>query len=172
MGLSYHFSFAAPALTPASTLEAFLKSVETDSKRWGFHPTLVINATFDTPQRKEFVRRLTTGLPVEDKRLQGVALPEHGTVWGHNQHLGTARVIPAQGVFLVVTDRQQCETIFGFFRYPDDIPDIHGKTIAQTGLKQRWVFRNFVDSPDPRFRDIVRRFADAGFVESVKDEYA
>jgi len=172
MGLSYHFSFAAPAKTKPGDLEVFLKSIETEAKVMGFNPTLVLNASFDTPERKEFARRLVTGLPVEDERLKGVALPAPGTVWSHDQQHGKARVIPAKAVMLVLTDEHQCETVFGFFKYPEEIADIHGKQIAKVGLKNRWISRDFVDSPDPRFRKIVRLFADAGYLESEKDEFA
>lgn len=172
MGLSYHFSFSAPARTKPGDLENFLKSVEAEAKEMGFNPTLVLNAVFDTPERREFSRRLVTGLPVEDERLKGVALPAPGRVWSHDQQYGAARVIPEKAVVLILTDERQCETIFGFFKYPEEVLDIHGKTIAQTGLKNHWVSREFVDSPDPRFRKIVRRFADAGYLESEKDEFA
>ena len=169
--MSYHFSFSAPARTKAGDLEAFLKSVETDAKAMGFNSTLVLNASFDTTERREFSRRLVTGLHVEDERLKGVALPAPGMIWSHDQQHGEARVIPRKAVALILTDEHQCETIFGFFKYPEEVLDIHGKAIAKTGLKNRWVSRDFVDSPDPRFRKIVRRFSDAGYLESEKDEF-
>jgi hypothetical protein len=172
MGLSYHFSFSAPARTKAGDLEAFLKSVETEAKALGFNPTLVLNASFDTPERQEFARRLVTGFHVEDKRLKGVVLPAPGMVWNHDQQHGAARIIPGKAVVLILTDEHQCETIFGFFKYPEEVLDIHGKAIVKTGLKNRWISRDFVDSPDPRFRKIVHRFADAGYLESEKDEFA
>jgi hypothetical protein len=172
MGLSYHFSFTAPARTKTGDLEAFLKSIETEAKEMGFNPALVLNAVFDTPERREFARRLVTGLHVEDERLKGVALPAPGMVWNHDQQHGAARVIPAKAVVLILTDERQCETIFGFFKYPEEVLDVHGKAIAKTGLKNRWISRDFVDSPDPRFRKIVRRFADAGYLESENDEFA
>jgi len=172
MGLSYHFSFSAPARTKAGDLEAFLKSVETEAKALRFNPTLVLNAVFDMPERREFSRRLVTGFHLEDERLKGVVLPAPGMVWSHDQQHGAARVIPKKAVVLILTDEHQCETIFGFFKYPEEVLDIHGKPIAKTGLTNRWVSRGFVDSPDPRFRKIVRRFADAGYLESEKDEFA
>jgi hypothetical protein len=172
MGLTYHFSFAAPARTKPGDLEAFLKSIEPEAKEMGFNPTLVLNARFDTPERREFARRLVTGFPVEDERLKGVVLPAPDMVWNHDQNSGSARAIPVKAVILVLTDEQQCETIFGFFKYPEEITDIHGKPIAKTGLRNRWISREFVKSPDPRFRKIVRRFADAGFLESEKDEFS
>ena len=104
--------------------------------------------------------------------MKGVALPAPGMVWSHDQQHGTARVIPRKAVVLILTDERQCETIFGFFKYPEEVMDIHGKPIAKAGLKNRWISRDFVDSPDPRFRKIVRRFADAGYLESEKDEFA
>jgi hypothetical protein len=76
-----------------------------------------------------------------------------------------------EAVVLILTDEHQRETIFGFFKFPAEITDIHGKPIAETGLKNRWISRDFVNSPDPRFRKIIRRFADAGFLESERDEF-
>jgi hypothetical protein len=172
MGLSYHFSFTAPARRKPGDLEIFLKSVEAEAREMGFNPTLVLSATFDTQERREFARRLVTGLHVEDERLKGVVLPAPGMVWSHDQQHGAARIIPGKAVVLILTDERQSETIFGFFKYPEEIADIHGKQIAKTRLKNRWISRDFVDSPDPRFRKIVRRFADAGFLESEKDEFA
>ena len=61
MGLSYYYTLAAPATAGAEDLTAFLKGVEKEAQRMGFEPTLVLNATFDTPERRRFVRRLTTG---------------------------------------------------------------------------------------------------------------
>jgi len=60
----------------------------------GFNPTLVLNAAFDTPERKEFARRLVTGYPIEDERLKGVALPAPGVVWSHDQQRGLFRARP------------------------------------------------------------------------------
>ena len=80
-------------------------------------------------------------------------------------------MIPEHGVILVVTDEAGCETCFGFFRFPADIVDIHGKSLVSTGL-YAWAFRDFVNSPDPRYREIIRRFEAAGYVERVNDEFA
>lgn len=172
MGLSYHFSFKAPAKAKPQDLEQFLKTVEVSAKEMGFEPTMVLDAPFDTPERKQFARRLGTGFPVEDERLKGVTLPADGMVWHHDSHRGTARVIPARAVVLVVTDERHCESIFGFFQYPEEILDVNGKTIAKTGLANDWAFREFLDSPDSRFRKIVKMFGEAGYLESEKDEFA
>ena len=45
------------------------------------------------------------------------------------------------------------------------------QALAETGLAGRWHLSQFVDSPDMRFREIVRLFAKGGFVESEKDEF-
>jgi hypothetical protein len=50
--------------------------------------------------------------------------------------------------------------------------DIHGSILADTNLEGRWWFRDFVDSPDPRYRKIVEQFKARGFVHTVKDEFA
>jgi hypothetical protein len=74
-------------------------------------------------------------------------------------------------VVIVVTDEQKSETIFGFFRYPETVHDVEGRVVAETHVAGRWQFSDFVDSPDPRFRQIVRLFADACFLVSEKDEF-
>ena len=171
MSLSYYFTFTAPATATAGELIAFLKGVEKEAQRMGFRPTLVLDATFETAERRRFARRLTTGFHVEDERLKGVALPGDAAVWEHDPHEGSCHLLPTRGVVLVVTDERGCETAFGFFQYAEAVKDIHGRTLAETGLAGRWYFSEFVDSPDPRFREIVRLFAASAYVEKEKDEF-
>jgi hypothetical protein len=171
MSLSYYFTFTAPATAAAGELNAFLRGVEKEAQRMGFRPTLVFNSAFSTAEQRRFARRLTTGLPIADERLKGVALPDDAAVWEHNPHEGSCHLLPSKGVVLVVTDEQGCETAFGFFQYPDTVQDIHGRTLAETGLAGSWYFSEFVDSPDQRFRKIVRLFAADGYVKSEKDEF-
>jgi hypothetical protein len=172
MGLSYHFKFGAPARTQADDLVIFLKGVELSAKTMGFGPTMVINATFDKPEHRSFARRLTKGLPLEDERLKGVSMPNDPAVWQHDLAEGTCLLLPASGVLLVVTDEGGCESAFGFFKYPDQVKDIYGKILAETGLDGAWHFEDFIDSPDPRFRKIVDMFAENGFLQIEEDEYA
>ncbi len=68
--------------------------------------------------------------------------------------------------------RRGCKACFVFFKFPEHITDIHGAILADTGLEGRWWFRDFVDSPAPRYRKIVKRFEEAGYAKRVKDEYA
>ena len=171
MGLSYHFAFSAAGNMPAAVLEQFLHGVENDAKALGFDPVLVLNAPFDTPERKKFARQLTTGSRLESDKLKGVVLLHDGQVWNHDPVMGSCRVIPIHGVVLVVTDGQKHETTFGFFRFPTALKDLNGKHVVTTHLGDRWTFRDFVNSPDPRFRQIVKRFKDAGYTDYEKDEF-
>jgi hypothetical protein len=171
MSLSYYFTFTAPATASVGELTVFLKTVEKEAQRMGFRPTLVLEAAFDTPERRQFARRLTTGFHVEDERLKGVALPGDAAVWEHDPYEGSCHLLPTGGVVLVVTDEHGCETAFGFFQYAEAVKDIHGRTLAETGLAGRWHFSEFVDSPDRRFREIVGLFAANGYVAKEKDEF-
>jgi len=171
MSLSYHFAFSAPMTTTAAELIAFLRGVESDAKKMGFSPTTAIDASFDTPERQEFARQLTTGFRLESEKLKGVVVLRDGQVWNHDPVTGSCRVIPKRGVVLVVTDAQKCETVFGFFQFPVTLLDMNGKALVGTHQADRWSFRNFVDSPDPRFRHIVKRFADAGYLDEERDEF-
>lgn len=171
MSLSYYFTFAASATATADELAKFLTSVEQEAQRLGFRPTVVLNVPFDTAERRQVARQLTTGFAIEDERLKGIALPADAAVWEHNPHDGSCHLLPTKGVVLVVTDAHGCEAVFGFFQYAEAVKDIHGRTLAETGLAGRWHFNNFVDSSDPRFRQIVALFAAGGYVTSEKDEF-
>ena len=172
MGLTYHYKFKAPASATAAELEAFLNGVEEEAQRLGFEPTLVLNVVFVTTERKQFARRLTPGWPVEDVRLKGADLPDDSRVWHHDPDAGACWIPPSKGVFLVATDEHGFETIFGFFQFPETIQDTQHRVVAETGLKGGWAFRDHVKSPDRRFREIVRRFGKAGYLEEEADEFA
>ena len=172
MSSKYYFTFSARPETKAEELVAFLKGVETEAKRMGFTPTLVLNASFDTAERREFARRLTAGVRVHDGRLASATLPVNASVHRHNPQDGSCRLMPTSGVVLGVTNEQRDEVIFGFFRYPEAVKDVNGRTVAETGLKGGWYLSGYVDSADPRFRSIVCRFAAAGYLQEERDEFA
>ena len=172
MSLSYHYEFGAPADISAAQLEEFLCDVEREAQRLGFKPTTVLNVPFDTPERRQFATRLGGGFTLQDERLKGVAVPAPGQLRNHDPVSGECRLIPQHGVVLVVTDEKGCEACFGFFKVPEHVIDIHGAIIADTRLEGRWWFRDFVDSPDPRYREIANRFKTAGLARLAKDEFA
>ncbi len=170
MGLSYHFSFQADTSQTAGELAEFLRTVEGDAKLMGFGPTVVIDGPFDSPERREFARRVARPLTVEDPRLAGAELPD-GLCWSFIPQAGICRLAPEYGVLLVVTDERGTESVFGFLRFPRLIRDRSGRTIMSVPQAEGWSFGGFVDSPDPRYRAIVRRFRDGGFVASELDEF-
>lgn len=168
MGLTYHYSFTAPAAVPPEKLESFLLNVEGDARLMGFNPTTVVNGPFDTPERREFARRVARGLTVEDDRLQGVELPKEA-YWSCGD--GYCRLAPEHGVLLVATDERGCEVVFGFFRFPRVIRDRTGREIMPVPGNGAWVSGDCIKSPDQRFRAVVRRFAAAGYLASELDEF-
>jgi hypothetical protein len=172
MSLSFYYEFTAPAATTPAELEKFLQGVEQLAISLGFGPTELLNVPFDTKERRDFARHLGGSFILQDEKLKGVALPSEGQVRDHDPISCECRLIPQRGVVLVLTDAQGCEACFGFFKFPERVIDIHGSTLADTGLEGRWWFRDFVDSPDPRYREIVKRFEEAGYAKQVKDECA
>jgi hypothetical protein len=171
MALSYYFTITASAEASSSELEGFLRKVEKSAKELGFAPTMVLNAKFDTNERRQFARRLTSGYPMEDPCLAGLVIPKDGQLWNHDLENGACRLIPVKAVVLLITDQSGSEVCLGFFKYPDLISDIHGKVILASGLNGKWIQRDFIDTPDPRFRTLLQIFAASGFLESEKDEY-
>lgn len=170
MGLAYHFGITAPAAVRAGELEAFLQDVEGDARLMGFSPTAVVNGPFDTAERRQFAKRVARGLVVEHDSLIGADLPTE-TCWNLGKQSGCCRLAPDHGVLLVVTDTAGRETVFGFFRYPRVIRDRSGREILQVPGDGGWTSGNFVCSPDPRYRSIMRRFAAAGYLASELDEF-
>jgi len=172
MGLSFFYEFTAPAEMPASELEAFLHDVQRQAQSLGFGPTIVVNVPFNTPERREFANRLGANFTLQNERLKGVAILAPGQLRNDDSASGECRLFPRHGVVLVVTDEKGCEACFGFFQFPEHITDIHGEVLADTGLEGRWWFRDFVDSPDPRYRALAAIFQKGGFVQAVNDEFA
>ena len=171
MSLSYHFAFEAPADTTAAELEAFLRALEFKARTVGFHPTTVLNVPFDTPERREWARRLAGYHRIEDPRLGNSVQLREGQVWHHDPVHGTATLIPTQGVVVVVTDERGQESCFGFLRYPALLVTPDGEPVLQLPGGEDWSFRHHIDSPDPRYRSLVREFARAGYLTSEHDEF-
>ena len=146
--------------------------MEREAKALGFNLTIVLNVPFDSPERRIFANRLGGNFTLQDEQLKGVSIPAPGQLRNHNPESGACRLFPQHGVVLVATDERGCEACFGFFKFPEHITDIHGAMLADTGLEGRWWFRDFVDSPDPRYRAIVAKFSERGFARSMKDEFA
>jgi|GEM_PF-801426 len=172
MGLTYAYSFRADGKVKAAALESFLTSVEADAQKMGFNPTLVFTATFTTPEQRDFARRIHVLLPVQDEKLQGVVLLAKDQTVDFDQVAGRCRVLPEQAVVLVVTDERQNETVFGFARYPKTLNDVNGRPLLEIPAGGHWRFSDFIKSSDPRYRTIVQRFANAGYVEAVTDDFA
>lgn len=172
MGLSYHYEFTAPASTDAEDLERFLRSLEFKAKTLGFSPTAVLNVPFDTEEQRAFARRLGGGYYVEDEKLRGDVQLGAGQVFHHNSVSGSVRLVPTCAAVLVVTDESGCESAFGFMRFPNQLVDTSGKTVVKLEANEGWKFKDYIDSPDTRYRALVREFQRAGYLASSSDEFA
>jgi hypothetical protein len=168
MGLTYRFKLRAPEQTTAKELETFLKTVETEAKQLGFGPTMVLRAKFDSPDRRAFARRLTHGLVVCGEQFKGTELDDDH-VWDHDAEAGECRLAPTEGVVLVLTEKA-IETVLGFFKYPVALRTVNW-TEVKTEVENQWASEDFLKTPDPRFREIVRLFMEGGFVEEEEDDF-
>jgi hypothetical protein len=134
----------------------------------GFDPTVVLNVPFDSDERRDFARRLGGMFTFADERLKGAELHNPAVACRFDPVFGDCRVFPEHGVVLVVTNERSEETCFGFFKFPEFVSTSNGS--VPTGA-DGWRFSDFVQSPDMRYRNIVKRFADAGYLRSAKDEF-
>lgn len=162
MELDYSYSFEAGAWVSASVLKGFLCDVQAKAEAMGFGPCVVIESVFDTPDGRAFARRLTPGLLFESPALaENWVLPE---AFSFNPGSSEARLAPDHGVVVVIADEFHNEVLLGFLRYPTVVAGI------KTGL-EGWHFRGFVSSPDPRYRQLVALFKEAGYLNSEVDEF-
>lgn len=171
MGLTYHFSFRAAGESTSGDLAGFLREVETEARSLGFSPTFLLDGPFDTAERVQFARRLTTGLPLEDPRLKDAQLSNQQAIWFHNPETGTCRVAPEYGVVLILTDERKMESVLGFFRYPLEIVDDDHQAVMNIPDAGDWMFSEFLKTPDQRYRILVRKFAEAGYLALEHDDY-
>jgi hypothetical protein len=131
----------------------------------------VLNVPFDTPKRRAFARRLGGGYYVEDERLRGEIRFCEGLVDHHNTQAGAVRLVPLRAVVLVVVDASGCESCFGFMQFPEYLADDSGSTIMPLPTGDGWTFKDQIETPDPRFRAIVREFERAGYLAFSTDEF-
>jgi hypothetical protein len=171
MGLDYTYTLCAAAKTSAETLHDFLKSVEAYAQTLGFHPTSVFSATFATQEQRDFANRIGLLASITDEKLQGVVQLNEKRAVNFIPVAGRCNVLPKNAVGLVVTDEWQCKTVFAFARYPQAIDDVNGKALVKLPFGKRWHFSGLIQNPDPRYRKIVKRFADAGYVKAERDEF-
>ena len=169
MGLNFRYQFRAPAEVTAAELAAFLHRIEIEAQRMGFRPTAVINVQFDTAERVKFARRLGGSLWLQDERLND---SEPLGIARYVREEGACSLPPIGGVVLVVTNESGHEACFGFMKYPESIQTGDGRVVAESGLGESWWFEDYVQTPDARYRALVRRFVEAGFATRVVDDFA
>jgi len=51
------------------------------------------------------------------------------------------------------------------------LQDLNDRDVVATHQGDRWNFQSFVNSPDIRFRQIVKLFAAAGYLDAERDEF-
>jgi len=134
MSLSYYYELCAGTNVSARELEQFLQEVRGRELALGFAQVVVLNVPFDKAERRKFSCRRGASLTLKDDRLKGVALPTPEIVRDHDPFSRECRIFPEHGVVLVVTDEQQCETCFGFFRFPEYAEDVNERILAESPL--------------------------------------
>jgi hypothetical protein len=111
---------------------------------------------------------------VADGRIKSADFSSDPAVWRQDREAGECGVYPTNGVILVVVNEAGHETTFGFLEFPPSIAGVAedgSKVPIENPVGADWKFHQRVQSPDPRYRALVRVFADAGFLESEEDEY-
>ena len=163
MALDYYYSFKAPGDTAPEALASFLTEVGEHATQLGFQKATLLTVDFLSDDEKEFSRRLALLPELVDEGLKGVSLPEKSHAYRHDATSGRCRLYPGTGVFLVVTDERGVESTFGFMKFPTEIRDESGEVAARIPWAKDWVFEQYVQTPDPRYREVVGIFRSKAF---------
>ncbi len=174
MSLNYHYEFRAPEATPVAELKSFLAKVGEHALELGFSNAVTIDCVFRSVDQLDFARRICVLPCLSDERLKTVDFSSDPAVHRQDRELGECGIFPLHGVILVVVNEAGHEATFGFLKFPSLIVGI-----AEDGSRVRienpvgsdWSFGQRVQSPDPRYRTLVRDFTDAGLFASEEDDY-
>ena len=174
MSLDYHYEFRAPEAMPVAELKSFLAKVGKHALELGFSNAVTIDCVFRSVDQLDFARRICVLPWVEDERLKTVDFSTDPAVHRQDRELGECGVFPVHGVVLVVVNETGLETTFGFLKFPpaiEGMTDVGSRVRIENPVGADWRFGQRVQSPDPRYRALVRDFAEAGFLASEEDEY-
>jgi hypothetical protein len=174
MSLDYHYEFRAPALTPVETIRTFLSKVGSHALAMGFIDAVFVDCAFQSDEQRHFARRICDLPWMKHERLQSANFSSDPAVHRLDTEAGECGVFPVSGVILVVVNETGLETTFGFLRFPQSLTGTAGDgtlVSIQNPAGTDWQFRHRVQSPDPRYRALVRDFAEAGYLAMERDEY-
>ena len=168
--MAYAFTLRAPASVAAIDLQRFLMSVEDEAQAIGFEPTLTFGLEFKSRKQRVIASRLRIWFPIAADKLKG-ATPRREQVLDWQPPAGRWRVLPDEAQILVLVNEAGAETAFGFGLYPETLNDANGHPLLKIPVGGRWHFSGVIKSPDPRYRNIVKRFSAAGYVEAESDDF-
>ena len=127
---------------------------------------------FNTQQNREIARLIHIFHSICDDKLKGVTMPFRDQILHFHSITGHCRLLPKEAVVLVLVNEQGAGTAFGFVVYPEILNDISGNLLLKIPVGGRWYFSDSFNSPDPRYRKIAKRFANAGYLEAELDGFA
>jgi len=174
MSLYFEYEFKAPASTPVEELKSFLTEVGSRALDLGFSNAATVDCVFRSVDQLDFARRVCILPWVADERIKSADFSSDPAVWRQDREAGECGIYPTSGVILVVVNEAGHETTFGFLKFPPSIVGIAedgSKVLIEDPVRSDWRFHQRVQSPDPRYRALVRDFADAGFLASEEDDY-
>lgn len=174
MSLNFDYEFKAPATTPIEELKSFLTDVGSHALDLGFANSATVNCVFRSVDQLDFARRVCVLPWVADGRIKSADFSSDPAVSRQDREAGECSVYPTSGVILVVVNEAGHEATFGFLKFPlsiAGIADDGSRVLVEPPGWSDWQFHQRVQSPDPRYRALVRDFADAGFLASEEDEY-
>ena len=174
MSLNLYYEFRAPATTPVEDLKSFLSEVGAHALDLGFVNAVTVNCVFRSVDQLDFARRVCLLPWITDERIKSADFSSDPAVSRQDREAGECSVYPTSGVILVVVNEAGHEATFGFLKFPQTITGIAedgSRGLIEPSGYSDWHFQQRVQSPDPRYRTLVRDFADAGFLVSEEDEY-
>jgi hypothetical protein len=174
MSLNFYYEFRATATTPVEELKSFLSEVGAHALDLGFVNAVTVNCVFRSVDQLDFARRVCLLPWITDERIKSADFSSDPAVFRQDRGAGECSVYPTSGVILVVVNEAGHEATFGFLKFPPSIAGVAedgSRVLIENPVGSDWKFHQRVQSPDPRYRALVRDFADAGFLASEEDDY-
>jgi len=174
MSLDYYYEFKAAPSNPIEDLRNFLTQVGEEALQLGFATAVTVNSVFRSVDQLQFARRICLLPVLTDARLKTADFSADPAVDRQDRKEGECGIFPVDGILLVVVNQTGLETTFGFLRFPKLIVgmDDNGTEVRmEYPVGSDWQFRQWVQSPDPRYRKLVSLFAAGGYLADERDDY-
>jgi hypothetical protein len=106
VGMTFSFTFTAPAKVTDLDLQIFLWAVERKAKAMGFKDAFVFGVSSKSSMLRDIAPEIGIVFPVCDDKLKGGSMPCREQVLDHDPKTGYCRILPEEVETLMMADEK------------------------------------------------------------------